>query len=308
MPGINDAPEQVEKIVELCEEAGATYIGGQTLFLRGSDAGRVLRAGCATQRPDLVPRYEQLYAAARYLPEAERREIERAAGAPWLRAGGYRRPRPAPLGERLRSLRGARAPRAQRSRRRRSAGRRPRCRASALSICDGGHIGRIPVKQLRTRVASVDADDVLKAERSRPCRPRRAGLTLQALRRDERGAARAAGDRAAARRPPCCRLRSAARRCSATCDTPGPRRRRDRDGHPRLGAGARRRPLPRARAVPPHGPRDGGHGQLPDPAGLHRADACSLLRVAGLDPGTLPSAARSPRSSSVSRRSRRSAT
>ena len=36
MPGINDAPEQVEKIVELATEAGATYIGGQTLFLRGA--------------------------------------------------------------------------------------------------------------------------------------------------------------------------------------------------------------------------------------------------------------------------------
>ena len=33
IPGINDAPEQVEKIVELATEADATYIGGQTLFL-----------------------------------------------------------------------------------------------------------------------------------------------------------------------------------------------------------------------------------------------------------------------------------
>src|SRR6187551_2683739 len=36
MPGINDAPEQVAKIVELATEAGATSIGGNTLFLRGS--------------------------------------------------------------------------------------------------------------------------------------------------------------------------------------------------------------------------------------------------------------------------------
>ena len=36
MPGINDAREQVERIVEGATEANATYIGGQTLFLRGS--------------------------------------------------------------------------------------------------------------------------------------------------------------------------------------------------------------------------------------------------------------------------------
>ena len=36
MPGINDGPGQVEKIVELAEAAGATSIGGQALFLRGA--------------------------------------------------------------------------------------------------------------------------------------------------------------------------------------------------------------------------------------------------------------------------------
>ena len=34
-------------------------------------------------RPDLLPRYEELYRRGAYLPEAQRREIERAAGAPW---------------------------------------------------------------------------------------------------------------------------------------------------------------------------------------------------------------------------------
>src|SRR5207342_760478 len=36
MPGINDAPEQVERIVALATEAGAVHIGGTTLHLRGS--------------------------------------------------------------------------------------------------------------------------------------------------------------------------------------------------------------------------------------------------------------------------------
>ena len=34
-------------------------------------------------RPDLVPRYERLYAKGAYVPAAKKREIELAAGAPW---------------------------------------------------------------------------------------------------------------------------------------------------------------------------------------------------------------------------------
>ena len=53
MPGINDAPEQVEKIVELATEANATYIGGQTLFLRGS-VRDIFFEWLREHRPDLV--------------------------------------------------------------------------------------------------------------------------------------------------------------------------------------------------------------------------------------------------------------
>ena len=84
MPGINDAPEQVAKIVELATEAGATSIGGNTLFLRGS-VREVFFDWLREHRPDLLPRYEELYRRGAYLPEAQRREIERAAGAPWAR-------------------------------------------------------------------------------------------------------------------------------------------------------------------------------------------------------------------------------
>jgi len=79
MPGINDAPEQVERIVELAVEAGATSIGGQTLFLAGSTRD-VFFEWLRSYRPDLVPRYEELYARRSRVPERERREIERAAG------------------------------------------------------------------------------------------------------------------------------------------------------------------------------------------------------------------------------------
>jgi DNA repair photolyase len=87
MPGINDAPEQVEKIVEIATENGATSIGGQTLFLRGS-VRTIFFDWLREHRPDLLPRYEELYKRGAYLPEAQRREIERNAGAPWTRGAG----------------------------------------------------------------------------------------------------------------------------------------------------------------------------------------------------------------------------
>jgi len=82
MPGVNDAPEQVAAIVEAATEAQATYIGGQTLFLRGS-VREIYFEWLREHRPDLVPRYERLYAKGAYVPAAKKREIELAAGAPW---------------------------------------------------------------------------------------------------------------------------------------------------------------------------------------------------------------------------------
>jgi DNA repair photolyase len=82
MPGINDSREQVEKIVALATEAGAVHIGGITLWLRGS-VKDVFFEWLREHRPDLVERYEKLYARGAYLPADERRTIEQAAGAPW---------------------------------------------------------------------------------------------------------------------------------------------------------------------------------------------------------------------------------
>jgi DNA repair photolyase len=79
MPGINDSPEQIERIIELATEAGAVSIGGQTLFLRGSTRA-VFFDWLRSYRPDLVPLYERLYASGAYIPERERRAIERASG------------------------------------------------------------------------------------------------------------------------------------------------------------------------------------------------------------------------------------
>jgi DNA repair photolyase len=74
MPGINDSPEQVEEILELCGEAGATSIGGIPLHLRG-EVRDVFMEWLRSYRPDLVPRYEELYARGAYVGKAERERI-----------------------------------------------------------------------------------------------------------------------------------------------------------------------------------------------------------------------------------------
>ena len=76
MPGINDDPRQVEKIIEIATEAGATSIGGIGLHLRG-EVRDVFMDWLRSYRPDLVDRYEQLYARGAYLPKDESARIGR---------------------------------------------------------------------------------------------------------------------------------------------------------------------------------------------------------------------------------------
>ena len=72
MPGINDSPEQVERILTLAAEAGATGIGGIALHLRG-EVKEIFMDWLRSYRPDLVPRYEELYRRGAYAPPAERK-------------------------------------------------------------------------------------------------------------------------------------------------------------------------------------------------------------------------------------------
>ncbi|MBA3808601.1 MAG: radical SAM protein, partial [Solirubrobacterales bacterium] len=65
MPGINDAPQQVERLLELAQEAGATSIGGVALHLR-KGVREVFMAWLQAARPDLVPRYRELYRRGAY--------------------------------------------------------------------------------------------------------------------------------------------------------------------------------------------------------------------------------------------------
>ncbi len=71
MPGINDDPRQVQEIVTLAAEAGATNIGGIGLHLRGA-VREVFMDWLRATRPDLVEHYEELYALGAYAPRRER--------------------------------------------------------------------------------------------------------------------------------------------------------------------------------------------------------------------------------------------
>jgi DNA repair photolyase len=74
MPGINDRPEQVEEIVSIAEEAGATFVNGIALHLRPG-VKEVFMSWLSAARPDLVRRYDELYAERAYAPPAERNRI-----------------------------------------------------------------------------------------------------------------------------------------------------------------------------------------------------------------------------------------
>ncbi len=84
MPGINDAPHQLEPLLELATQAGATSIGGVALHLRG-EVRQVFMDWLSSQRPDLLPRYRELYRRGAYMPRRERSRLAakvRRADAP----------------------------------------------------------------------------------------------------------------------------------------------------------------------------------------------------------------------------------
>jgi DNA repair photolyase len=94
MPGINDAPHQVEPLLELAAAAGASSIGGVALHLRG-EVRQIFMDWMAAQRPDLLPRYQELYRRGAYAPREERERLSRMVrwrGSP----GGFRSFEPPP--------------------------------------------------------------------------------------------------------------------------------------------------------------------------------------------------------------------
>jgi DNA repair photolyase len=90
MPGINDAPEQVERILELAAEAGAAYVSGIALHLRG-EVRQVFMDWLKEHHPDLVPRYIDLYRRGAYAPVRERKRLSALIRSPELEPSGWRR-------------------------------------------------------------------------------------------------------------------------------------------------------------------------------------------------------------------------
>ncbi len=86
-PGINDAPEQVEEIVDLARAAGAEYLVGIGLHLR-ADVKGLWFAWLAEHRPELIPRYRQLYPRGAYLPAQERARLAALVRGPDLEPRG----------------------------------------------------------------------------------------------------------------------------------------------------------------------------------------------------------------------------
>jgi DNA repair photolyase len=83
MPGINDQPEQVARILELADEAGAAYVSGIALHLRG-DVRKLFFDWLRERHPDLVPRYSDLYRRGAYAPAHERSRLARLVSGPDL--------------------------------------------------------------------------------------------------------------------------------------------------------------------------------------------------------------------------------
>jgi DNA repair photolyase len=87
MPGINDDDDQVQPIIDRAKEANASFLGGVALHLR-DEVRDVFFAWLEAKRPDLLSRYEKLYAGNRaYMQPAQRKRATRAVRG-WGRGRG----------------------------------------------------------------------------------------------------------------------------------------------------------------------------------------------------------------------------
>ena len=96
MPGINDAPDQVKPIVDRAREADATFLGGVALHLR-DEVRDVFFGWLKAKRPDLLPKYEQLYPGKRAYMRPEQRKRTTRAVRGWGRGRTKREARKAPV-------------------------------------------------------------------------------------------------------------------------------------------------------------------------------------------------------------------
>ena len=90
MPGINDSPEQIAPILEMASQAGAAYVSGIALHLRG-DVRQLFFEWLREHRPDLVERYRALYQRGAYAHPDERQRLQALVKGPERPPGQFRR-------------------------------------------------------------------------------------------------------------------------------------------------------------------------------------------------------------------------
>jgi DNA repair photolyase len=104
LPGISDAPEQLERVVRAAREAGATNVWANLLYLKPGTREHFLDA-LARDWPEELARYERLYGSRAYVPKTEAEPVRRLV-ADLRRKHGIRdrrriRLEPAPPAEQL---------------------------------------------------------------------------------------------------------------------------------------------------------------------------------------------------------------
>ncbi len=95
LPGISDAPEQLERVVRAAREAGATSIWANLLYLKPGTREHFLDA-IARDWPEELDRYEQLYSGRAYLSKAQIEPVRQLV-AELRRRHGVRDRRPVKL-------------------------------------------------------------------------------------------------------------------------------------------------------------------------------------------------------------------
>jgi DNA repair photolyase len=106
LPGLSDDPAKMAEVVRAARDAGATSIWANVLYLRPGTREHFMD-NLARDWPELVPRYEALYANRAYLPSALVAPVRRRAGVLAARFDIADRrvrplePRPEPMFEQL---------------------------------------------------------------------------------------------------------------------------------------------------------------------------------------------------------------
>jgi DNA repair photolyase len=75
IPFLSDSDEAMEETVRAIAEAGATHVSPIVLHLRKGGSREWWMAWLSEHRPELVPKYRELYGSAAYAPKEYQKEI-----------------------------------------------------------------------------------------------------------------------------------------------------------------------------------------------------------------------------------------